>query len=463
MDGEPDDEAAAGCPNCERLEREIADLRGQFERLTAALEEQRRAGKRQAAPFRKQPPKPEPKTPGRKPGEAYGEHHRRPEPHPDDVDEVLDAALPDACPDCGGGLTETGVAHQFQTEIVRTTIVRRFDVHLGECRCCTGRVQGRHPLQTSDALGAAASQLGAEAHAALAILNKELGLSHGKSAALMKQLFGLVINRSTSARSIQRTAWKCEPAYREIREAVRGSPRITADETGWRIGGWNAWLHVFVGTGATCFEVAPDRSADVLAGLIGWDWIGTLIHDGWAPYDRFTRATHQQCLAHPLRRCHDMLETATRSAARFPRAVSEVLKSALAVRDRFVLGELTGHGRLSLRGKLVAELRRLTQWPQRNAENERLRKHVAGHLEKWFTFLRLDDIDATNWRAEQAIRPAVVNRKVWGGNRTDAGAFAQSVLTSILTTCRQRTHDALAWLANTLRATTPLPLLGGGR
>jgi transposase len=52
---------------------------------------------------------------------------------------------------------------------------------------------------------------------------------------------------------------------------------------------------------------------------------------------------------------------------------------------------------------------------------------------------------------------------VWGGNRTDAGAFAQSVLTSILTTCRQRTVDTLDWLANALRATTPLPLLGGGR
>jgi transposase len=37
---------------------------------------------------------------------------------------------------------------------------------------------------------------------------------------------------------------------------------------------------------------------------------------------------------------------------------------------------------------------------------------------QWFWFLIDPTIAATNHRAEQAIRPAVVNRKVWGGNRT---------------------------------------------
>ena len=41
------------------------------------------------------------------------------------------------------------------------------------------------------------------------------------------------------------------------------------------------------------------------------------------------------------------------------------------------------------------------------------------------TFLRHPRIDATNWRAEQALRPFVVVRKVWGGNRTEHGASQQ--------------------------------------
>jgi len=91
--------------------------------------------------------------------------------------------MPSDCPHCGGRcVDETHVDAQYQTEIPRNVICRRFDVHVG-ARGDYGRlVQGRHPMQTSTARGAAASQLGPNAHAILALLNKQLGLSHGKSA-----------------------------------------------------------------------------------------------------------------------------------------------------------------------------------------------------------------------------------------------------------------------------------------
>src|SRR4029079_6746681 len=66
----------------------------------------------------------------------------------------------------------------------------------------------------------------------------------------------------------------------------------------------------------------------------------------------------------------------------------------------------------------------------------RLAKHLWRHAESWFSFLTGRSIPATNWPPEQAIRPAVVNRKVWGGNRTAAGARAQGVLLSVIETCR---------------------------
>jgi transposase len=55
-------------------------------------------------------------------------------------------------------------------------------------------------------------------------------------------------------------------------------------------------------------------------------------------------------------------------------------------------------------------------------------------------------LPAANYLGEQAIRPAVVNRKVWGGNRTHRGAAAQSSLATILLTALQRTLDPLEWL-----------------
>jgi len=42
-------------------------------------------------------------------------------------------------------------------------IVTRFRIHVGHCQACGQRLQGRHPEQTSDALGAAAVQIGPNA------------------------------------------------------------------------------------------------------------------------------------------------------------------------------------------------------------------------------------------------------------------------------------------------------------
>ena len=96
---------------------------------------------------------------------------------PTRVDERHEAPLPPACPDCGGALRPTDVATQIQEELpVPQVVVCEFDVAIGACRACGHRVQGRHRLQTSDALGGAGVQLGPQVVAAAVILNKQLGL-----------------------------------------------------------------------------------------------------------------------------------------------------------------------------------------------------------------------------------------------------------------------------------------------
>ncbi len=296
------------------VERE-ATIRGLQEtvaRLEALLEKVHREGKRQAAPFRKADgPRPDPKKPGRKSGEEHGPHAHRQAPPPEAIDERYEAPLPERCPHCGNGeLEETDVVAQYQTEIPRRPIHREFRIHRGRCRGCGRPVQGRHALQTSDAVGAAAAGLGPQAHAAMTIFNKELGL-----------------------------------AVRREYEAGRMDANQMVDE----------------GLTLGC-------------------------------------------------------------------ALEELVEG------------------------------RFTYEP-----NRRLAKHLAKHSIQWFWFLIEPDTDATNYRAEQAIRPAVVNRKVWGGNRTWVGARAQSVLTSVLRTCAQLGKSALDFLVATLCAPRPAPLFRFGR
>jgi transposase len=81
-----------------------------------------------------------------------------------------------------------------------------------------------------------------------------------------------------------------------------------------------------------------------------------------------------------------------------------------------------------------------------NAANERLAQHLWNHRDELFTFLREPGLDATNWRAELAIRFGVILRKVWGGSRTWAGARAQAVLMSVWRTCWQQRRPALDFL-----------------
>jgi transposase len=111
------------------------------------------------------------------------------------------------CPTCAGAVVETGVAPQYQEELpVTRVVVRQFDLHIGRCNRCGRRVQGRHPLQTSDAIGAAAAQLGAHVIALVVVLNKQLGLSFGKVATLLQQLYGLTVTQRVGARRPSRGA-----------------------------------------------------------------------------------------------------------------------------------------------------------------------------------------------------------------------------------------------------------------
>jgi transposase len=436
----------------ERLRQDNERLRGELHQAHAALDQARRQSKRQAAPFSKGPPKTHPKRPGRKAGPAHGRHGHRLPPAPEHIDEVLDAPLPDACPHCGGSVRPTEVTPQYQTEIPRRPLLRQFNVHIGCCQGCGRRVQGRHPLQTSDALGAAASQLGPDAQAGVAVLNKVAGLSHGKVARVLHALFGVRLTRGASAQVVLRAAGRLEPAHQEVRQEIKASPCVTPDETGWRVAGQPAWLHAWVGERATGYAIDPHRSADALERLLGIDWAGVLAHDGWSSYDRFLSAVHQQCLGHVLRRARELLAGATGGAVRYPRQLIALLTEAIHLRNRHLRGEVSARRLRRARADFDRRLRDLA-WPAREVPAyETLSEHLWQHRAEWFTFLSRPEVEATNWQAEQAIRPAVVNRKVWGGNRTWAGARAQGVLLSVLETCRRAGRSGVEFVSQTLRA-----------
>ena len=420
--------------------QELEALKKENARLRHALEEALRAGKRQAAPFSRQEPKAAPRKPGRKAGKKYGRRCRR--PIPKKIDEVVEVPLPECCPQCGGAAAETEVVSQYQSEIPEPRVEWiEFRIHVGCCRDCGRRVQGRHPRQSSDAIGGAASQLGARAVALATQLNKGLGLPYGKTAAVLEEAFGLHVSRGGLCQALARVADKAEPTYRALVEQIRRSRSVTPDETGWKVGGRLWWMWAFSSAEATVYTIEPGRGFAPAAKILGADFDGFLVRDGWAVYRQFVHALHQSCLAHLLRRCEEMILVAGGKAT-FPRTVQAILQAALQLRDRREQGELSERGLAIVRGRLESCLDRSLCRSYRTLGNRRLAKHLLRERDVLFTFLDCPGLEATNWRAEQAIRPMVVTRKVWGGNRTVTGARTQSILVSILQTCRQQFRPA---------------------
>jgi transposase len=329
--------------------------------------------------------------------------------------------------------------------------VRRFDIAVGRCCNCHRRVQGRHRLQTSDAVGVGNVQLGPEALTLAAILNKQMGLSLGHTRQVLSYGFGLEVSRGGLYRALARLAGRAEPTYERLVEAARQAPVNGMDETGWKVGGRLQWLHVAVSAQVTVYAILPGRGYEQAVMILGAAYDGFLIHDGWAPYYRFRFALHQSCLAHLLKRCREMVQIAPPAARTFPRAVADLLETGLELRDRYEQGKIAERGLSIATGKLEAKLDRMLETRRRNPANRRLARHLEHELVWLFTFLHCPGLDATNNAAERAIRGMVIARKVWGGNRTWEGAYTQQILASVLRTCWQQGKDAFTRCVGLLR------------
>lgn len=440
-----------------RIKRLNREKRGLRRKLLAAL----RAAKRQASPFSKGDPKSNPKRPGRKPGADHGPVNLR--PRPDHVDETHIAVLPLDCPHCGGEVEVDDIQSQFQWDVPPNirAIIREFKVQIGHCECCGERLQGRHELQTSDALGSAACQIGPDAVAMAAYMNKVMGAPYAKIAVFFATFLDFEMAASTLVRALLRLAKKAEPAYQRIRELVRTSPVVYPDETGWRIRGVKAWLHVFVGvrpdgTKIALYVIARYRGFSVAAWALGRNFAGLLGHDGWAPYDQFERAEHQTCNNHLLTRCKHLLEAATRRAVSFPRDLKAIIQAAFEVRDRYLEGDVSYHGLQVARGRLEHRLDRLLEMDLTHGGNARLAKHVTKHQDEIFTFLKHpDEVEGTNCFAEQETRPAVIARKISGCNKTWVGAHAHEVLVSHFRTAQHAGETGVQWLVEIQRQPGP--------
>jgi len=141
---------------------------------------------------------------------------------------------------------------------------------------------------------------------------------------------------------------------------------------------------------------------------------------------------------HLIRRSNELIADAVGGQARIPHALRRLLLDALALRDARDAGKVAGR-------RLKAEIKKLEERADTllrarvtHEPNRRLLAHVRTERQALFTFLTHPGVPATNHEAERAIRPQVVTRKQWGGNKSLGGARASVMLGSVLRTSTQQ-------------------------
>lgn len=430
-------------------QQQIAELVARVEALQAEVERLKRQGQRQAAPFSKGTRIATPKKPGRKPGQGPFTH--RLTPHPETLTEpsIEVPVRLTTCPVCGGRLAAEGAELASLTDLPEAVRpwVRQFRVAVSRCMVCGHRVRGQHPDLAPDQYGATAHRLGERVMAQAHVLHYGLGVPLRKVPAILQQLLGVRITQSALTQDAQRrAAGGVGMAYEQLRVRVPQAAAVHTDDTGWRVGGEPAHLMAFETAAVTVYQIREHHRNEEVREVVPAEYEGVLVTDRGRSYDAIELAAirQQKCLAHIQRSLSEVLAQQQGKARAFGRRLKGLLGQALDLWHDYHQGKRRGFATHAqqLQTALTHHLR---DRPLRDPDNQRLLNELGWHHDRGnlLRFLADPRIEPTNNRAERALRPAVIARKVSQCSKNTRGAQTFAAFTSVVRTLAKTRADSV--------------------
>ena len=369
-----------------------------------------------------------------KPGQKVG--HKgltRPYATPDRQVEVTI----DRCPDCG---TDLGAPFRIDSKIVeeipepQPIIVTEYKIAHYRCPCCRKEVAAKDPGCPHE------GKFGNNVIAQATLLKYDGRMPHRKIQDAMKRLFGLRISPATIFDLTRRAADAVRSEYDAILRKIRSAPILYVDETSIHVQGERHWIWTFSTPSESFFVIRKSRGMKVLMEVLTRRFKGIIVCDGWKPYARFTKRI-QRCWAHLLRESKDIAE-------KFEEAIPlhNALKELYAILTEALEKDPPPEVRKTL-WQLAREA--LRHWIMKEYSIEKVRKFIGkinNGFDYWFTFIINPGVEPTNNRAERALRPQVVLRKILGTLRNDKGTSIHERIMTTLATWEQRGQDILQML-----------------
>lgn len=363
-------------------------------------------------------------TKNKKPGRKKGHKGTtRPTPQPDTRLDVTESV----CPHCASSLGEpTRVETRTIEDIANKSSVEVTEFQIGHyfCDCCGGEVIANHPDCPDE------GRFGHRVCVQTTLLKFEDRLPHRKVKNTLERDYGLEISPATVLDITRRTADTLRPMYENIREEIQHADVLYVDETGIKVDGEQYWAWAFRNKDSILFALRESRGKGVLEEILGDEFDGVIVCDGWRSYPSFASEL-QRCWSHLLREAKDLDSTEGKN-------VADHLQDMYNELTDFVDRKPPPREREKKKEEAIAAMNEIIEQEWDTKETVKLVTKIERGMDHWFTFVTDEDVEPTNNKAERALREHVVLRKIIGTLRNEKGTYIHETVMTMLATWKER-------------------------
>lgn len=411
------------------LEEKIESLTKELENIKNAFAEYKKrhppnTGVKHGKPyhFRSSTVSKKRKKPGAKKGHAP--HYRA---MPKDIDETHYVPVT-LCPQCGRRVSENvqEVRKRVYEDIpicravaVELLIERRY--------CCHCHKLIEAPV--SEVLPNA--RIGLRTMLAVVWFKIHLRMTEEAIPQVFETLFELHISEGEVVCILRQIARVFGPYYQQLIQEIREVEARNIDETSWRINGVNGYLWAFISKGIALFKIAQSRSHTVPLNVLGKKHTGVDIHDRFSAYKTLADKTgnvQQDCWMHILKNAEELASFSKKEGEHILQVLRDVYHKAKAFDHQGTDKDIKS---------LFAWMKKTLDHPYKSHKCNRFVCNLLAEKDNLFEFVKNPFVDGTNNAAERALRPAVIARKIMGGNRSEKGSHDYEILMSVIQTLRK--------------------------
>lgn len=360
--------------------------------------------------------------------------------------QTLVPCLPTACRRCGRLLTGTDpepLRHQVWELPEIRPLITEYQQHRLRCSCGCSTCG---PLPPGVPTGQAGPRLIAFAGLLMACFRQ----SKRRAA----QFLSLLLNQPASAGWLvalqNRAAQAVQPAYDELAQQLPAQPVLLIDESPTKQGQVKAWVWTFVAATFTFFACRTSRAATVPLQLLGAGYAGVINCDRARMYWAFGRL--QWCWAHLKRDFQALIDSPCTVRKRLGHDLMRQTKELFALWQKVRDGTVSRRAFACQMQPLRAQVEEYLLRGYFDARVSGFCKELWEHRERLWTFVDVDGVEPTNNGAEQALRHAVIWRKLSFGTQSASGSQFVERLLTVIETCRRQHRNVFQWLIEAVQA-----------